>query len=302
MNTALPVGLMHRAVTLLTRSPLPIQTAGGGIPPAPSEAPCAPRRLLIQTPANALERAVQALALGFASTTEVHCIPLDNVPAYGEVLRSGSCLPVGNRAFLRAALAACDLALTSWNPYPEHLLAYMPQLPRVRRAANVLAGHKPAFVRPVIPGTFEAFVLRANRCDMDEHGNVQLDALLTLPPSELVWASGVLDIVSAWRYYVTGGEVIGYARVDSADGAAAPKTALEEVSSIVAVMSSNASYALDMAVLRDGQTSLLALRHPLAVDLIFSSLGAPSAADYTRFLWTAWSKATAGLKRTTRAQ
>ena len=285
--------LWEMATNLLTRAGL----AGDAGPSAfPSMLPHANGRssiesIVIEEPVQGLARRIQAAFVSEVQGIRIQPTTAGALGSFADRLRSGSCIPVGSVSFLRAALAAAGAPERSHNPYPPRLFAHMEQLPRVKRAAAALLGDKPVFVKPTQSRAFEGFVLREHRRDMDDHANRQLEALLALPPSELVWVAAALDLASVWRYYVVDGEVAGFALIESRDPAATTKVSLEEVSAIVALLPENASYAIDMAVLRGGRTSLLAVRDPLSVDLIGSGGDCPLPSDYSRFLWAGWQQA-----------
>lgn len=164
----------------------------------------------------------------------------------------------------------------------------MLHLPRLATANNALRWSKPVFVKPAHGKPFRGFVLQADRNSMNDAATQQLERLLELPANELVWVSAALTIASSWRYYVLHGEVIGFAPFEPPGKMPPTFPEVEELSAIVAAIPKDAAYALDMAVLEDGQTTLLCVRDGWALELFPFGADRPRALDYLRLLWARW--------------
>jgi len=105
-----------------------------------------------------------------------------------------------------------------------------------------------------------------------------------------VWIGAPLNISSKWRYYVLDSDVIGYApfQATTKNTECPPEPA--EVSAIVARIPPEATaYALDVAVLADGQTTLLTVRDAWGLDLLASGPNKPHPLEFLTFLWRRWS-------------
>jgi hypothetical protein len=211
---------------------------------------------------------------------------LFRVQEHAGALRAGICLPVGSAGFVRACMRAAGIDEPRWDCYPRALTDHMLGHPRRVSVGVALQWDKPVFVKPVFGSPFHAFVLRTSRDESSSWENAQLERLLDLPRGATVWVSHVLPIAAQWRYYVLNGEVIGYAPCTPAAHTTAPS--IEEVSSIVAAAPKKGAFALDVAVLRDGATSLLCVRDAWAVEW-YPGSEAPRPLAFLHFLWIRWS-------------
>jgi hypothetical protein len=210
--------------------------------------------------------------------------PAMRMNRFASELASGSCLPVGNGAYVRQAMDVTGIEPPVWNCYPAVLDSHMRYRAHRTSASNALRWPKPVFVKPAVYGQFRGFVMRDDCATMSEDDNRQLDRLLGLPRREPVWVCHPLEISSNWRYYVHRGDVAGYARLA---GPERPEPHPEEVSAIVAAGPSHLAYALDIAVLKDGATALLGARDAWGLEPI-SGPNAPAPIDLLRMLWSRW--------------
>jgi hypothetical protein len=174
----------------------------------------------------------------------------------------------------------------------------MRQLPRLAKAASAVAFRKPVFIKPARGHPFQGFVLPRDPRQLDAHAKTQLNALLALPPDEPVWVAEPVEIVSEWRYLVLRSEAIGAAPLLPARAGMRQVPALEELSGIIAALPSDAAFAADLAVLADGETTLLCVRDPLTVEGPADGRDGMAPLTYVDFLWTRWSQVAARRGRT----
>lgn len=224
------------------------------------------------------------------SQTPVHILRVStaHINTHQEALRAGRCTPVGNADFIRAAMATAGINEPSWTCYPRDLATHMLQQPRRTPASRALASAQPLFIKPVSGAHFKGFIMRRDRGAMDAVATQQLERLLDRPRSELVWVADPLAILSEWRYYVLEGEVVGFSRAWPNVGIEPKSPHLGDISTIIAGMPNDCAYALDVAVLESGQTTVLGARDALALSLIPFGNHAPPALDYLRMLAVRW--------------
>jgi hypothetical protein len=256
--------------------------------PAPMRVPSL-RTLLIEHPTGiegaTAARAVQAnglqIELAKASTSEC--------PKFAPLLRAGICMPVGSPAFIRACMALAGIQEPKWTCYPRELSGHMLQAPRRMAVEAALAAPRPIFLKPVFGRPFTGFILRPDG-HMDAHAQRQLDAMQQLSPGTSIWSARALAVASEWRYYVLYGEVIGFARYYPSAGAERANPELEEISAIIAAIPHDAAYALDVAVLESGESTVIGVRDAWALELLGEGPQRPEGIDYLRLLWTRWAE------------
>jgi len=214
--------------------------------------------------------------------------PLSRVHEHAGALRAGICLPLGSSDFVRACMRAAGIDEPRWNCYPRALLPHMLAHPRKVTASAALQWAKPVFVKPAHESLFRAFVLREDLNAMTRWDKAQLERLLTLPRADPVWVSQALPIAAEWRYYILNGEVIGYTPTRPVDPIRTP--GLEEVSSIIAAAPPQGAFALDVAVLKDGRTTLLCARDAWSIEWYPFASEAPDPLPFLNFLWARWSE------------
>jgi len=255
--------------------------------PAPMRVPSL-RMLLIEHPTSTesaeAARAVQSngLRIDLVKATAADCLK------YAPQLRAGLCMPVGSAAFIRSCMALAGVQEPKWTCYPRELSGHMLQAPRRMTVGAALAGARPIFLKPVFGRPFSGFILRPEGY-MDAHGLRQLDAMLQLSPATAIWSARALAFASEWRYYVLYGEVIGFARYYPVGGAVAHPE-IEEISTIIAAIPHDAAYALDVAVLENGESTVIGVRDAWALELVTDGPHRPEAIDYLRLLWTRWAE------------
>lgn len=261
----------------------------GNSGPVNARIPCL-RHLLLQHPggadtwaaASAVRAARLPIRLSRANPGDAHW--------YANELRAGMCMPVGTPDFVRGFMHVAGISEPRWTCYPGELARHMLQHPRRVTAIAALTAAKPIFVKPVYGQPFKAFVLRADRADMDAQANAQLERLLQLPRAGPVWVAKTLDIVSEWRYYVLYGEVIGFAHFFPLAEDDLPAPGIDDISAAIAATPHDAAYAIDFALLRSDQTTVTAVRDAWGLELIPFGPDKPDNMDFLRLLWTRWSR------------
>ena len=230
------------------------------------------------------------------------------LPKFARELRQGTCLPVGSVEFIRAAMSLAGIEEPVFNCYPTRLLPYMPSTPWRCSVASVLALGRPVFVKPLRVKLFDGFVYRPDGFDFpaalaDFRGRGVLDPcvatedearryacladqLRQLDPTTLVWCAEPCSFVSEWRYYLMGGDLLGFARYDDGpDDAPIPSEA--DIASMVAEVSGDATCALDVGVTSEGATCLVEANDAWALGY-YSGEFAPNPYAYLCMLWTRW--------------
>lgn len=216
---------------------------------------------------------------------------------FADQLAAGLCMPVGDCAFVDRCMDLAGIRKPVWNCYPEALNLYMHDLPRQTTVSGALRWPKPVFVRPVAEGTFRAFVLREDPGAHSPAERAALDTLLAMDRRARVWVAAPLTIESAWRYFVLGGELLGYHWIR---GASDPEPDFDEVSAIIAALPVDVPHVLDVAVLHTGTASLLRTRDAWGLEYPeFAPTTAPAPLEFLRLLWARWTHIARGRARAT---
>lgn len=260
-----------------------------GPAPAPMRVPSL-RTLLIERPTR-LEGATAARAVqGSGLRIDLVQATTADADKLAPQLRAGLCMPVGSAAFVRTCMALAGIEEPKWTAYPRELSGHMLQTPRRVSIAAALAGPRPKFLKALSGRPFSGFILRPES-EMDAHGLRQLEALLDLSPTTSIWSAQALAFAAEWRYYVLYGEVIGFAQYFPRPSAApAQHPEIEEISAIIAAIPHDAAYALDVAVLESGETTVVGVRDAWALELVGEGPHGPEALDYLRLLWARWAE------------
>lgn len=246
--------------------------------------------------AQALATAVQ----GSGHQVAFHDATAGALGSFADQLAAGLCMPVGDVSFVDRCMELAGIRKPPWNCYPASLKLYMHHLPRHTTVSGALRWPKPMFVRPVIDRAFRGFVLREVP---DEHSFAErtaLETLLAMDRRERVWVAAPLSIASTWRYFVLGGELLGYHWVR---GASDPEPDFDEVSAIIAALPMEVPHVLDVAVLQTGTTSLLRTRDAWGLTYPeFAPTTAPAPLEFLRLLWTRWTQIARGRPRAATGQ
>lgn len=210
-----------------------------------------------------------------------------DVSQYAAQLREGA-LPVGSVEFVRAAMQACALREPPNLTYPDALKDFLRRDVCLQRAGRIL---QTRFVKPVQTKRFTGFVfdpMASPEHQQDAFVREQHECFLSLSADDLVWSGEPVQWLSEVRYYVLAGQVLGEGRYD--DGADdAPLPSREEVEAMVRAWSARdgapQAYALDVGVLRSGETALIECNDAWALGYYRGSLEREA---YLEMLWRRW--------------
>lgn len=244
------------------------------------------KTVLRQESASAESRAVgQACRMLDIQTTMCALERLEDV---AEGLRAGWAMPVGSVQFLREAMRVAGLKEPAGMSYPPALAWMMKRRWRQTVAAEVIAGE---FVKPVATKAFTGFVVPGLRDEhaLDAHEKEQLEALRGLPESTAVYACERVTWLCEWRIYVHAGLEVGRERYDPDGREDAPLPAElvvgQAIADMVRTYGQEATFALDVGVLSNGETALVEVNDAFAVGLYGRSL---TVSQYLEMLWTRW--------------
>lgn len=153
----------------------------------------------------------------------------------------------------------------------------------VRQAMDVLQITEPANLS--YPAAAIPYLQRKVVGTLCEHDQIQRAAFLATPPDAMVWVSEPVQWQSEWRYYVSGGQVIGKARYDEdgADNAAVPD--LMVVQACMADIAIKHPYAIDFGVMSTGETALVEVNDAWAIGLYSRALEPRAYLEFLRSRW-----------------
>lgn len=207
-----------------------------------------------------LDAKLYSASLSDIKTSGVEHIPLDAVP-------------VGTVEFVSAVMKASNISQPAHMTYPECL--------RESLQRNIWEGYfgdhtGDIFVKPRhnIKGFTGA--LKSTLSD---------DSVLSLDYP--VWYSEPVQFTSEWRYYISGGKMLGAGRYDDGDDNL-PEPDIQLVKYCVQQMMfahGPLAYALDFGVLADGRTALVEANDGWAIGYY---KGSCSYQDYARLLHARW--------------
>jgi len=279
------VGLKSRQSTddeILISQPSPGRAPWG---PAPARKPTG---LLVQEPACPESTAAVLAAESVSPRLLLTRSSAENVARYTARLRTGAWLPVGSPDFVHRCMGTAGFSEPIWNPYPSPLTSHLVHRPLLTTAIAVLRHPLTIFVKPASGHAFRGFVLPGDRASMAEDARLQMDKLLDLAPTTPVWAAEPLDIAAEWRCYVLAGKVVGVSMIKSDDPVAEDNLPVEEISEVLAMAPAEAAYAVDVAVLENGESTVLCLRDALGLEFVASGQDAPGPVEFIRMLWQRW--------------
>lgn len=208
-----------------------------------------------------------------------------------ELLR-GELMPVGSVEFVSECFSVMGIDLPNWLTYPEELEEFLHRKTKIRSATYLRMQNfsqglaKPVFIKPVKLKLFNGFVFYPSRKreDYDEHDQEQLDIVMSLDSSSILYVSEVVDFQSEWRYYIDDNKIIGSARYDDGpDAALAPE--MDVVLQMIEAMPMSHPYTLDVGRLSTGGTALVETNDAWAIGLYGRALE-PKA--YLNFLGKRW--------------
>ena len=157
---------------------------------------------------------------------------------------------VGGVQACHAAFAQLGAAKPEPIDYPEYL---WPWLGREVRRATLPEAHRalrtaPWFVKPIRPKAFTG--------DVFESGAELYDATAHLDEDEPVWISGVVDFVSEYRCFVSGGGLSGIRHYRGDPWVLPSKVDVVSMVRASAPMG-RAGFSIDVGVTKDGRTLLV---------------------------------------------
>lgn len=242
--------------------------------------------LLTQSQMSYMETTI-ASQYAMVTDAPIKSVSLAGLDAHADELKGGSLLPVGSVEFVRKAMGLAGIPEPGNLSYPDILQPYLHRHVGQRRAGSVL-GHW--FIKPVTTKAFTGFVFDTmeNPETLDCHDRIQYNEFLMLSPDDMVWISEPVTWVSEVRYYVIGGEILGWGRYDDGpDEAAEPDLSVisEMAKAMAGADSAPAAFTLDAGVLSTGETALIECNDAWAVGYYKGTL---NYKDYVRMLWRRW--------------
>lgn len=219
---------------------------------------------------------------------------LEGVKSFRDELRSGACLPVGSVEFVREAMRVAHFREPEPLGFPSMLRMFYCRSIELSTAAQARAST--GFVKPVQTKLFNGFIHRSD-LNYDDHDQEQVTILNGLAGDTPVWVSDVIEIQSEFRYYVDGMKILGRARYDQSDEENVPEPDSQTVNSIIRTLKLRHPYALDVGVLKGGQTALIELNDAWSLGLYANAM-TPLA--YLKLLASRWNSI-ANKKRTSHA-
>ena len=204
-------------------------------------------------------------------------------------LERGEALPVGSIRYLRSAMHLAGISEPRNFSYPSCLQDYLHRRIESRRAGEVQGR---AFIKPQTTKAFTGCVFDtlANPEDLDAHDRLQYQAFLSLAADEPVWVCEPVEWLNEARYYALNGELLGmglYGEYPDEAPQPDPEIVQEMLSRMHREPGAPIAFALDVGVLKSGQTALVECTDAWAVGYYKGSL---SAFDYLRFLSVRWAE------------
>lgn len=196
-------------------------------------------------------------------------------------------MPVGSVEFVRRAMDLAGITEPENLSYPPGCEPYAKRKiwkSTTERALNMTGTR---FIKSAQTKLFTGFVLDSDcgAMGLNNHDQLQYNALCCLPSGTPVWISEPVQWVSEYRYYVMDSEVIGYARYDQDESDAVPEPDISIVHRCIENLAISHPYALDMGVLASGETAFVETNDAWAIGLYG---GALKPMDYLQYLWTRW--------------
>lgn len=261
--------------------------------PTPLE-PLQLRKLLLAEPSSAAALPLTKAVWNARLPVTVHTAPCNALDRYTESLREGGCMPLGGPEYARRCMSLLGVPVPQMNCYPKVLLAYMLHMPRKVTASAALIAPRPVFVKPVVSGTFPAFVLRQNESEM----SAQDMAALGQPDARFAARRACLGRLRA----AAGQRVALLRHVRRGDRVLADRTDRSRHTRARCGRSQRHRHkvadrhlvAIDMGVLEDGTTTLLRVRDPWTLEYLPYGDERPKPLDFLAFVWERWAQVCAG--------
>lgn len=139
----------------------------------------------------------------------------DDLQHYIDELKAGT-MPVGSVEFVQFAMRLIGVKQPGFNPYPDEF--YYGRGIRKGPAYKLFSRNEVTFIKPVQLKRFNGFVYRGmDGYAYDNHDMEQLKQFISLPMSEEIYLSNVVNFVAEWRCYYLHGELLAVCRYDDND-------------------------------------------------------------------------------------
>lgn len=217
---------------------------------------------------------------------------LKNIFDFKIELQRGDMMPVGSVEFVREVFKIMDIEEPEFKPYPEALDLFLFRNLSIKSVSYIRTMVKdryklPLFLKPLVTKKFNGFILDPLKAmkEYNDHDKEQLLILETLSYKDLVYVSDCVEFQSEYRYYVDKNTILGYTRYDSDGLDNAPEPNSKIVLEMIRTFNYQNPYALDVGVLKNGQTCLVECNDAWALGLYGHSL---SPRVYLEFLGNRW--------------
>lgn len=242
-------------------------------------------QIILQNTGDAEARAVRMAAM-LNDSISVTNASFEALDGHCEKLKNGA-LPVGSVQFVRRAMELAGITEPQNMSYPPGCEPYARRKIWCSTAGQVLNMVGIRFIKSVDTKVFTGFVLDsdAGALGLNNHDQIQFNALCALASDASVWVSEPVQWISEFRYYVMNSEILGYARYDQEEAEVVPEPNLAVVKQCITDLAIVHPYALDMGVLSTGETAIVEANDAWAIGLYG---GAMKPGDYVRFLSNRW--------------
>jgi ATP-grasp domain, R2K clade family 3 len=217
----------------------------------------------------------------------VESCSIQELAQHGRLLLNGA-LPIGSVDFVREAMRVIGLTEPTWCCYPSSLQEYFFRTIQKGKRREIV---DVSFVKPVQHKMFHGFVFDPDDpLDPQEvHSSSQLNTMRSLCSESEFWIAEPVEFLAEWRYYVADGHLIGRVRYDThlSDSSLQPSPTIVADAVIKAWRQIRHSFAIDMGVLSNGKTAVVAVSDAWSVSM---HKGALRPKDHLKFLQSRWGK------------
>ena len=221
-----------------------------------------------------------------------HCL-LNDIPLvrsdistlarHRDFLTEGHCTPVGSVEFIRTIFRILGINEPVPFTYPSELTRFLH-----RNVSCITSGdlelHTDVFCKPDKTKLFSGFIYDKNKTP-GAYENEQLGILKTIPETEKIWISDIVNWSSEFRYYIQNDNILGYGRYDQQETENAPIPDISIVVEMIHGFGRDHNYTLDVGVLSTGETALVECNDAWAIGLYGNAL---TSAQYADFLGRRW--------------
>ena len=241
--------------------------------------------IILQNSGDVESRAVRMASM-LADDIKVTNSSIDGLQDHQSILGKGA-VPVGSVQFVRRAMELAGVTEPQNLSYPPGCEPYAKRKIWSSTAGQALNMTGKRFIKSAETKVFTGFVLDsdAGALALNNHDQIQYNALCALTPDAPVWVSEPVYWISEYRYYVMDSRIIGQARYDQDESDDVPEPDVGVVHQCIADLAIPHPYALDMGVLASGETAFVEVNDSWALGLYG---GAMKPYDYVRFLVTRW--------------